>query len=117
MTINFRLDGTTSTQDAAAVGTGGQSWSKYSIGGNRSNNAWYQNTTGRPIQLGIGLLNNGVKLYVGSATGSYTTINESGGDPGEAANCPIVPDDWYFRCQTGRIWRWCKRMGRDALRR
>ena len=101
MTINFRRSGTTSTQDAAGPGSGGQAWAKYGIGSNRSNNTWYQNTTGRPIQLGIGLLNNGVKLYIGPSTGSYTTINDSGGDPGEASMCPLVPDDWYFRVQTG----------------
>jgi hypothetical protein len=101
MTINFRRSGTSSTQDAASVGTGGQAWAKYSVGGNRSNNTWYQNTTGRPIQLAIGLLDDGAKIYIGPSTGSYTTINDSGSDPGEAANCPIVPDDWYYRCQTG----------------
>lgn len=99
MTIYFG-DGS-GTQQYAGPATGGQGWAKYSIGSSRSNNTWYQNTTGRPIQLAIGLLNNGVKLYVGPSTGSYTTINDAGGDPGEAANCPLVPTNWYFRVQTG----------------
>ena len=74
MTINFSRGGTESTQEAAAVGSGTQTWSKYSVGSTRSNNTWYQNTTGRPIQLAIGLLDDGAKIYVGPSTGSYLSL-------------------------------------------
>ena len=103
MTIQFRRSGTTSTQDAASVGTGGQSWAKYSVGGNRSNNTWYQNTTNGPIQVAVGVFSN-KHLRVGSATNNYIDVIHTGNDASEAMNGAIVPNNHYYQTDGYRTW-------------
>ena len=79
MSINFG-DGS-STQQYGGAGSSGQNWTTVS----RSNNTWYQNTTGRPIMLAVGMYTSKT-LRVGSATNNYADIVSTGGDPSEAMN-------------------------------
>ena len=51
MSINFSGG---HVQQYGDVGSCGQYWQN--VVNSRSNNTWYQNTTGRPIQLGVALL-------------------------------------------------------------
>ena len=97
MSINFG-DGS-STQQYGGVASSGQTWQTVS----RSDNTWYQNTTGRPIQLSIGL-HRSRYIRIGSSTGSYVTIVTTGGDYSEEANCPIVPVNHYYQTNGWRDW-------------
>ena len=77
------------------------SWSDYSS--SRSNNTWYQNTTGAAIQIGIGLQTS-KHLRVGSATNNYVEVVHTGSDNSEAINAAIVPDDHYYQTDGKRTW-------------
>ena len=79
----------------------GHSWSDYSS--SRSNNTWYQNTTGAAIQIGIGLQTS-KHLRVGSATNNYVEVVHTGSDNSEAINAAIVPDDHYYQTDGRRDW-------------
>ena len=95
MPINF--PGTNNWQSNTAVGThaqpanGGQTWRNPS----RSNQTWYQNSTGRPIQIAPGMHRNS-QLYVGRSTTNYNQVVVTGGDHSEAMNGAIVPSGWYY---------------------
>ena len=97
MSINFG-DGS-STQQYADVGSSGQTWQTVS----RSDNTWYQNTTGRPIQLGIGLLTSRY-IYIGSSTSNYVEVIATGGDHSEALNGHFVPVNHYYKTNGYRTW-------------
>lgn len=99
MSINFG-DGS-STQQYGGAGSSGQNWSD--VESSRSNNTWYQNTTGRPMMLGIGMLTNKT-LRVGSATNNYANVISTGGDPSEAMNEAIVPVNHYYWTNGKRTW-------------
>ena len=103
MTINFSRGGTESTQEAAAVGSGTQTWSKYSVGSTRSNNTWYQNTTGRPIQIAIGLFTSR-HIHIGPSTSNYVEVVHTGSDHSEAMNGAIIPQGHYYRTDGRRTW-------------
>ena len=89
-------------QNYAGPGSdGGHSWSDYMS--SRSNNTWYQNTTGAAIQIGIGLFTN-KHIYIGQATNNYVEVIHTGSDPSEAMNAAIVPDDHYYQTDGRRDW-------------
>lgn len=97
MSINFGEGG--ATQQYAGAGSSGQNWTTVS----RSNNTWYQNTTGRPIQLGVALLKERW-LQIGSSTSNYVQVVSTGGDPSEAMNGCFVPVNHYWRTNGKRTW-------------
>ena len=97
MSINFGEGG--ATQQYAGAGSSGQNWTTVS----RSNNTWYQNTTGRPIMLAVGMFTSKT-LRVGSATNNYADIISTGGDPSEAMNEPVVPINHYYWTNGYRTW-------------
>ena len=89
-------------QDYAGPGSdSSHSWSDYSS--SRSNNTWYQNTTGAAIQIGIGLFTN-KHLRVGSATNNYVEVVHTGSDHSEAMNGAIVPNNHYYQTDGYRTW-------------
>lgn len=94
MPINF--PGTHNWQTNTPVGSyaggdHGQIW--HNPG--RANGTWYQNSTGRPIQIAPGMLTNS-PLYIGPATNNYVLVVATGGDHSEAMNGAIVPNAWYY---------------------
>ena len=97
MSINFG-DGS-STQRYGGVGSSGQVWTTVS----RNNNTWYQNTTGRPIQLAIGH-HRDAHIWVGPATNNYVEIVHTGGDYSESMNEPIIPVNHYYQSEDKRDW-------------
>ena len=98
MSINFGSGG--ATQQYGGVGSSGQVWTT-SI--SRSNNTWYQNTTGRPIQIAIGLFTS-KHIHIGPSTSNYVEVIHTGSDPSEAMNGAIVPDDHYYQTDGARDW-------------
>ena len=98
MPIVHMADGTV-TQYNAAIGTSGHSWQTVS----RSNNTWYQNTTGHPIQLAIGLQTS-KQIWIGTSTSSYIQVVGVGNDNSESMNEAIVPDDHYYKTDGYRTW-------------
>ena len=88
-----------STQQYGGAGSSGQNWT--TVG--RNNNTWYQNTTGRPIMLAVGMFTSKT-LRVGSATNNYADIVSTGGDPSEAMNEPVVPVNHYYWTNGYRTW-------------
>jgi len=99
MSINFG-DGS-STQQYGGVGSSGQAWNN--VFSNRSNNTWYQNTTGRPIQIAIGLLTSR-HIHIGPATNNYVEVVHTGSDHSEAMNGAIIPQGHYYRTDGKRTW-------------
>ena len=97
MSINFGSGG--ATQQYGGVGSSGQTWQTVS----RNNNTWYQNTTGRPIQIAIGLFSS-KHIHIGPSTGNYVEVIHTGSDPSEAMNGAIVPDDHYYQTDGARDW-------------
>ena len=97
MSISFG-DGS-STQQYGGVGSSGQVWTTVS----RSNNTWYQNTTGWPIQIGIGLFSS-KHIHIGPATNNYVEVVHTGSDPSEAMNGAIIPVNHYYRTDGKRTW-------------
>ena len=97
MSINFGSGG--ATQQYGGVGSSGQVWTTVS----RSNNTWYQNTTGRPIQIGIGLFSS-KHIHIGPATNNYVEVVHTGSDPSEAMNGAIIPVNHYYRTDGKRTW-------------
>lgn len=98
MSINFSGG---HVQQYGDVGSCGQTWSN--VEPNRSNNTWYQNTTGRPIQLGVALLKDRW-LQIGSSTSNYVQVVGTGSDPSEAMNGCFVPVNHYWRTNGKRTW-------------
>ena len=98
MAVILKASGTV-TQYNAAIGTSDHSWQTVS----RSNNTWYQNTTGHPIQLAIGLLTS-KQIWIGTSTSSYIQVVGTGSDNSEAMNGAIVPDDHYYKTDGYRTW-------------
>ena len=98
MAVILKASGTV-TQYNAATGTSDHSWQTVS----RSNNTWYQNTTGHPIQLAIGLLTS-KQIWIGTSTSSYIQVVGTGSDNSEAMNGAIVPDDHYYKTDGYRTW-------------
>ena len=99
MSISFGDGG--STQQYGGVGSSGQAWNN--VFSNRSNNTWYQNTTGRPIQIAIGLLTSR-HIHIGPATNNYVEIVHTGGDYSESMNEPIIPVNHYYQSEDKRDW-------------
>ena len=99
MSINFGSGG--ATQQYGDVGSSGQAWNN--VYGSRSKNTWYQNTTGRPIQLAIGHHRN-AHLRVGPANNNYVEVVHTGGDYSESMNEPIVPVNHYYHSEDKRTW-------------
>ena len=97
MSINFGSGG--ATQQYGGVGSSGQVWTTVS----RSNNTWYQNTTGRPIQIGIGLFSS-KHIHIGPATNNYVEVVHTGSDDSEAMNEAIVPVNHYYHSEDKRTW-------------
>ena len=97
MSINFGSGG--ATQQYGGVGSSGQTWQTVS----RNNNTWYQNTTGRPIQIGIGLFSS-KHIHIGPATNNYVEVVHTGGDYSESMNEPIVPVNHYYHSEDKRTW-------------
>ena len=89
MSIIFGSGG--ATQQYGGVGSSGQTWQTVS----RNNNTWYQNTTGRPMQIAPGMLTSSA-LYIGRSTTTYAMVVATGGDHSEAMNGAIVPNGWYY---------------------
>ena len=98
MPVIFKASGTV-TQYNAAIGTSGHSWQTVS----RSNNTWYQNTTGHPIQIAIGLYTS-KEIWIGTSTSSYIQVVGTGSDPSESMNEAIIPDDHYYKTNGYRDW-------------
>ena len=99
MSINFGDGG--STQQYGGVGSSGQAWNN--VFSSRNNNTWYQNTTGRPIQIAIGLLTSR-HIHIGPATNNYVEVIHTGGDHSEAMNGAIIPVNHYYRTDGKRTW-------------
>ena len=90
------------TQDYAGPGSDStHSWSDYMS--SRSNNTWYQNTTGAAIQIGIGLFTS-KHIYIGPATNNYVEVVHTGGDYSESMNEPIIPVNHYYQSGDKRDW-------------
>ena len=99
MSINFGSGG--ATQQYGGVGSSGQVWNN--VYSSRNNNTWYQNTTGRPIQIAIGLLTSR-HIHIGSSTSNYVEVIHTGSDHSEAMNCAFVPQGHYYRTDCKRTW-------------
>ena len=97
MSINFGSGG--ATQQYGGVGSSGQTWQTVS----RNNNTWYQNTTGRPIQIAIGLLTSR-HIYIGPSTSNYVEVIHTGSDPSEAMNGAIIPVNHYYQSEDNSDW-------------
>lgn len=92
-------------QTNTAIGTytqpslNGQTW--HNPG--RNSGSWYQNTTGRPIQIAPGMLTSSA-LFVGRSTTAYVQVVATGGDHSEAMNGAIVPNGWYYKMERIRTY-------------
>lgn len=76
------------TQSYAAVGTDGQSWQN--VTGSRANGVTYTNTTGRPIQVCVSIINASASSAVMDVIvdGVYAVRNL-----GRATYCNVLPAD------------------------
>ncbi len=99
MSIYFGDGG--SWQRYGDVGSSGQTWTN--VFSNRSANTWYQNTTGKPIQLAIGH-HRDAHIWVGTSTVNYVEIVHTGGDYSESMNEPIIPHGQYYQSGDKRDW-------------
>ena len=112
MPINFKNAGTQTDMDIGVqyYGNAGdtdnniQRWYERGSGITRGNNTWYQNTTGRPIQLGIGMHTSKDLRMKDQNNANNIVVAGTGGDPSESGNLPICPVGHYY-CTTGyRTW-------------
>ena len=103
MSINFKEGGIAAgvTQQYGDVGSSGQVWTN--VFSNRSATTWYQNTTGKPIQLAIGH-HRDAHLWIGPATNNYVEVVHTGGDYSESMNEAIVPVNHYYQSEDKRTW-------------
>lgn len=87
--IDISGNAATATSDAQHFGVS-QTWQD--VSGSRAGNAWYQNTTGRPIQVLIAPhLGEGIpQVRIGVSTSSYVTL------PIGYATTYVVPDGQYY---------------------
>jgi hypothetical protein len=80
----------------------GQTWQDFTVGTQRVLTTSYQNTTGRPIMVGIaGNTGNSSNLLQVSANNStwITIVDVNQGTQGGHASI-IVPPSWYYRMST-----------------
>ena len=75
----------------------------------RGSSTWYQNTTGKPINVVISLVNRGAFSYVGVSTGSAIAIigwtPPYGDDTEDKVHSFIVPNNHYYMF-VGGVKRW-----------
>jgi hypothetical protein len=75
----------------------------------RGSSTWYQNTTGKPINVVISLVNRGAFSYVGASTGSAIAIigwtPPYGDDTEDKVHSFIVPNNHYYMF-VGYVMRW-----------
>ena len=102
----YAFTGTVSGAGASAIGEG-QSWS--SVIGSRSANTTYTNSTGKPIQIVIGVF----YKHLSAALGGNPTLNidgnnmvyywstASGGTQNRAPFIAIIPDQSTYRINIG----------------
>jgi len=112
MPINFKNGGTQTDMDIGVqyYGNAGdtdnniQRWYERGSGITRGNNTWYQNTTGRPIQLGIGMFTSKDLRMKDQNNANNTVVAGTGGDPSESGNLPICPVGHYYCTNGYRTW-------------
>lgn len=83
--------------DAAGIGVG-QTWQD--VGGSRSAGTSYQNTTGKPIMVAIRGNTNSTH-YLQVSTNNATWISVGSTIAASANMTAIIPDDHYYRLQSG----------------
>tara|TARA_R110002020_G_scaffold328569_2_gene544516 strand:- start:98 stop:763 length:666 start_codon:yes stop_codon:yes gene_type:complete len=99
--------------DANQIGVG-QTWQDVKT--SRSINTWFQNTTGRPIQVVISITSDGsntgsVQVATDSSSSStYITLSQIGTAVSESGTTFTIPNNYYYRyASTGTTLRtWCE---------
>ena len=87
------IDYVTGLQNGIGVG---QTWQN--VTNSRSKNTWYQNTTGRPIQLFLIEIWSGNRVDIGPSTTNYVTLDNRDYDSDlDNGTFPIVPVNHYYR--------------------
>lgn len=76
-----------------------QIWFHMVASATRGNDTWYQNTTGQPIQVAIGMYKKSV-IRVKSPSGCNIKWLTTGSDPSESGNFAIIPENYCY-CTTG----------------
>ena len=80
------------------------------VAGSRSNNTWYQNTTGKPMIVSIQTTGWSGEVRVGASTSSYTAVSKnsaSGSGAYEQDNHTfVVPNSWYYYYVGGNRNQW-----------
>ena len=101
-TYGVRVDSARVADNAMGVG---QEWQAVS----RASGTVYQNTTGRPIQVGINQYGQNGQLYIGLTSNPTQSIywnNSSGAGYYEQNHCnSIIPNGYYYK-MTGAINGW-----------
>lgn len=73
----------------------GQTWQN--VSGSRSSGVWYQNTTGKPIQLFVKQVQGGDEIRIGVSTVSYVTMDNTDLDSDlDNGAFWIVPTNHYY---------------------
>jgi hypothetical protein len=80
------------------------------VAGSRSNNTWYQNTTGKPMIVSIQTTGWNGRVYVGSSTSSYTEVSKNSangsGQYEQDNHTFVVPNSWYYYYVGGNRNQW-----------
>ena len=92
----------------------GQTWQ--SVLSSRSKNTWFQNTTGRTIQVIISILSDGVndgRIQVAtdsSSSSTYVNLAIIGFDASESGTTFTIPDNYYYRYESAgtTLRTWCE---------
>lgn len=93
--------------DNTAIGVG-QTWQN--VAASRSAGTSYQNTTGRPIVVNV-IINASVQknLQVSSNNSTWIDVGIATNTGENSANSVIVPNNWYYRVQSGTsINKWAE---------